>query len=96
MEQQIQQIVNFAIGAVKSLGEGTKATLTNLEGELKKVVEKGAAATDENSQKIRTGIADAVSRVTTIVNNAVTNLNEVSAQTSKVVQETVAKVKPAK
>jgi ElaB/YqjD/DUF883 family membrane-anchored ribosome-binding protein len=94
MEQQIQQIVNFAIGTVKGLGDAAKSTLTTLEAEVKTLVDKGAAASDENAQKIRTNANELVSRVTTIVNDAVNNLNEVTAQAQKLVQETIAKVKP--
>jgi len=95
MEQQIQQIVNFAIGTVKGLGDAAKSTLTTLEAEVKTLVDKGAAASDENAQKIRANANELVSRVTTIVNDAVNNLNEVTAQAQKLVQETIAKVKPA-
>jgi ElaB/YqjD/DUF883 family membrane-anchored ribosome-binding protein len=94
MEEQIQQIVNFAIGTVKGFGDAAKSTLTNLEAEVKSMVEKGAAASDENAQKLRANATDLVNRVTTIVNTAVNNLNEVTGQAQKMVQETLAKVKP--
>ncbi|MBV6492437.1 MAG: hypothetical protein LDLANPLL_00430 [Turneriella sp.] len=94
MEQQIQQIVNFAIGTVRGLGDAAKNTLTNLEAEVKSLVEKGAAASDENAQKIRANATDLVNRVTNIVNTAVNNLNDVTGQAQKLVQETIAKVKP--
>ena len=94
MEQQIQQIVNFAIGTVKGLGDAAKNTITNLEAEVKTLVDKGAAASDENAQKIRANATDLVNRVTNIVNSAVNNLNEVTGQAQKMVQEAIAKVKP--
>mgnify|MGYP000983956435 FL=1 len=94
MEQQIQQIVNFAIGTVKGLGDAAKSTITNLEAEVKTLVDKGAAASDENAQKIRTNATELLNRVTGIVNNAVNNLNEVTGQAQKMVQEAIAKVKP--
>ena len=94
MEQQIQQIVNFAIGTVKGLGDAAKNTITNLEAEVKTLVDKGAAASDENAQKIRANATDLVNRVTNIVNSAVNNLNEVTGQAQKMVQDAIAKVKP--
>ena len=94
MEQQIQQIVNFAIGTVKGLGDAAKSTITNLEAEVKTLVDKGAAASDENAQKIRTNATELLNRVTGIVNNAVNNLNEVTGQAQKMVQDAIAKVKP--
>ena len=94
MEQQIQQIVNFAIGTVKGLGDAAKSTLTTLEAEVKTLVDKGAAASDENAQKIRANATELLNRVTGIVNNAVNNLNEVTGQAQKMVQEAIAKVKP--
>ncbi|MBS0619718.1 MAG: hypothetical protein JSR44_16145 [Spirochaetes bacterium] len=96
MEQQIQQIVNFAIGTVKGLGDAAKSTITNLESEVKSMIDKGAAASDENAQKIRTNATELVNRVTGIVNNAVNNLNEVTGQAQKMVQDAIAKVKPSK
>lgn len=94
MEQQIQQIVNFAIGTVKGLGDAAKSTLNNLEAEVKAMVEKGAASSDETAQKMRANATDLVNRVTNIVNTAVNNLNEVTGQAQKMVQETLSKVKP--
>ncbi|MBL8035446.1 MAG: hypothetical protein JNJ69_17220 [Leptospiraceae bacterium] len=94
MEQQIQQIVNFAIGTVKGLGDAAKSTISNLEAEVKILVDKGAAASDENAQKIRANATELLNRVTGIVNNAVNNLNEVTGQAQKMVQEAIAKVKP--
>jgi ElaB/YqjD/DUF883 family membrane-anchored ribosome-binding protein len=94
MEQQIQQIVNFAIGTVKGLGDAAKSTISNLEVEVKALVDKGAASTDEQAQKIRANATELVNRVTTIVNEAVNNLNEVTGQAQKLVQEAIAKVKP--
>ncbi|MFO1524866.1 MAG: hypothetical protein U1F16_02700 [Turneriella sp.] len=94
MEQQIQQIVNFAIGTVKGLGDAAKSTISNLEAEVKTLVDKGAAASDENAQKIRANATELLNRVTGIVNNAVNNLNEVTGQAQKMVQEAIAKVKP--
>jgi ElaB/YqjD/DUF883 family membrane-anchored ribosome-binding protein len=94
MEQQIQQIVNFAIGTVKGLGDAAKSTISNLEVEVKALVDKGAASTDEQAQKIRANATELVNRVTTIVNDAVNNLNEVTGQAQKLVQEAIAKVKP--
>jgi len=96
MEQQIQQIVNFAIGTVKGLGDAAKNTITNLESEVKSMIDKGAAASDENAQKIRTNATELVNRVTGIVNSAVNNLNEVTGQAQKMVQDAIAKVKPSK
>ncbi|HRP69025.1 MAG TPA: hypothetical protein PLY93_05785 [Turneriella sp.] len=94
MEQQIQQIVNFAIGTVRGLGDAAKNTLTSLEAEVKSLVDKGAAASDENAQKIRANATDLVNRVTNIVNTAVNNLNDVTGQAQKLVQDAIAKVKP--
>lgn len=94
MEQQIQQIVNFAIGTVKGLGDAAKSTLSNLEAEVKTLVDKGAAASDDSAQKIRTNATELVNRVTNIVNTAVNNLNEVTAQAQKMVQDAISKVKP--
>ncbi|MCX7632452.1 MAG: hypothetical protein N2Z22_03860 [Turneriella sp.] len=94
MEQQIQQIVNFAIGTVKGLGDAAKNTLNNLEAEVKALIDKGAATTDENAQKVRATVTDLVNRVTSIVNNAVNNLNEVTAQAQKLVQDTLGKIRP--
>lgn len=94
MEQQIQQIVNFAIGTVKGLGDAAKNTISNLEAEVKALVDKGAASTDEQAQKIRDNATELARRVTTIVNDAVNNLNEVTSQAQKLVQEAIAKVKP--
>lgn len=94
MEQQIQQIVNFAIGTVKGLGDAAKSTISNLEAEVKTLVDKGAAASDENAQKLRTNATELLNRVTTIVNGAVNNLNEVTGQAQKMVQDAIAKVKP--
>lgn len=94
MEQQIQQIVNFAIGTVKGLGDAAKSTITNLEAEVKAMVDKGAAASDENAQKLRANATDLANRVSTIVTTAVNNLNEVTGQAQKMVQDAIAKVKP--
>ncbi|GAB4440949.1 MAG: hypothetical protein OHK0011_23450 [Turneriella sp.] len=94
MEQQIQQIVNFAIGTVKGLGDAAKNTISNLEVEVKALVDKGAASTDEQAQKIRANATELVNRVTKIVNDAVNNLNEVTGQAQKMVQDAIAKVKP--
>lgn len=94
MEQQIQQIVNFAIGTVKGLGDAAKNTLNNLEAEVKAMVEKGAAASDESAQKMRANATDLVNRVTNIVNTAVNNLNEVTGQAQTMVKEAISKVKP--
>ena len=94
MEQQIQQIVNFAIGTVKGFGDAAKSTISNLEVEVKALADKGAASTDEKAQKIRTNATELLNRVTTIVNDAVNNLNEVTGQAQKMVQEAIAKVKP--
>jgi ElaB/YqjD/DUF883 family membrane-anchored ribosome-binding protein len=94
MEQQIQQIVNFAIGTVKGLGDAAKNTINNLEAEVKALVDKGAASTDEQAQKIRENATELVKRVSTIVNDAINNLNEVTAQAQKLVQDAIAKVKP--
>lgn len=94
MEQQIQQIVNFAIGTVKGFGDAAKSTLSNLEAEVKTLVEKGAAASDENAQKLRANANDLVNRVTSIVNTAVNNLNEVTGQAQQMVKDAVSKVKP--
>ena len=58
------------------------------------LVDKGAAASDENAQKIRANATELLNRVTGIVNNAVNNLNEVTGQAQKMVQEAIAKVKP--
>jgi len=95
MEQQIQSIVNFAIGTVRGLGDAAKSTLTNLEAEVKTMVDKGASATDENAQKLRANATDLVNRVTNIVNTAVNNLNDVTKQAQTMVQETISKVKPS-
>lgn len=94
MEEQIQQIVNFAIGTVKGLGDAAKNTISNLEAEVKNLVDKGAAASDERAQKIRTNATDLVNRVTSIVNTAVNNLNDVTGQAQKMVQDAIAKVRP--
>jgi GTP-binding protein len=76
-------------------GKQGKAGLeNNLEAEVKAMVEKGAAASDENAQKLRANATDLVNRVTNIVNTAVNNLNEVTGQAQKMVQDAIAKVKP--
>ena len=74
--------------------DAAKSTLNNLEAEVKAMVEKGAAASDENAQKLRANATDLVNRVTNIVNTAVNNLNEVTGQAQKMVQDTISKVKP--
>lgn len=94
MEQQIQQIVNFAIGTVKGLGDAAKNTISNLELEVKALVDKGAASTDERAQKIRANATELLNRVTGIVNDAVNNLNEVTSQAQKMIQDAIARVKP--
>jgi ElaB/YqjD/DUF883 family membrane-anchored ribosome-binding protein len=94
MEQQVEQIVNFAIGTIKGLGDAAKNTINNLEAEVKALIEKGAASNDEQAQKIRANATELVNRVTTIVNDAVNNLNEVTAQAQKLVQDAIAKIKP--
>lgn len=91
MEEQLKKIVNFGIGAVKAVGETAQTAVNGLQKQLDEIIAKGEAAKDSGSLNFKTSVDELSGKVTEIVNNAVANLNDLTAQAQKMANDAVAK-----
>jgi len=63
MEQQIKDVVNFGIGAVKTLGEQGQDLIKNAEATLTDIATKGDSATDSASTKVKEYAQEAIKTI---------------------------------
>lgn len=87
MEKEIKDALNFVIGAATTVKTESEKMITQLEGEFKKLAEKGSQDNSELSMNIRKYTEEAIREMEKVLNEAKTKFEEVKEQVKTIVPE---------
>ncbi len=91
MEQNVNKVVSFGIGAYESARAGAETLLKNLETEINALISQGESVKSENAVKVRTAVTDASKQVSTLVEQAKAQYTDLSAKAQKAFSDLQAK-----
>ncbi|MBL8035675.1 MAG: hypothetical protein JNJ69_18370 [Leptospiraceae bacterium] len=91
MEQNVNKVVSFGIGAFESARAGAETLLKNLETEINALIANGESVQSENAVKIRSAVTDASKRVSTLVDQVKAQYTDLSAKAQKALADLQAK-----
>lgn len=80
MEKEIKDALNFMIGAATTVKTESEKFLTEIEGKLKELADKGAQDTSEVSMNLRKYTEEAFHEIENILAEAKTRFEEVKAK----------------
>lgn len=87
MEQGVNKVVSFGIGALESARASAETLLKNLETEINALIASGESVQSENAVKVRSAVTDASKRVSTIVEQAKAQYADLSAKAQKAIAD---------
>lgn len=91
MEQNVNKVVSFGIGAYESARASAETLLKNLETEINALIAQGESVKSENAVKVRTAVTDASKQVSTLVEQAKAQYTDLSAKAQKAFADLQAK-----
>jgi hypothetical protein len=91
MEQNVNKVVSFGIGAYESARASAETLLKNLETEINALIAQGESVKSENAVKVRTAVTDASKQVSTLVEQAKAQYTDLSAKAQKAFTDLQAK-----
>lgn len=91
MEQGVNKVVSFGIGALESARTSAETLLKSLEVEINALIANGETVQSENAVKVRSAVTDASKRVSTLVDQAKAQYTELSAKAQKAYADLSAK-----
>ncbi len=91
MEQGVNKVVSFGIGALESARASAETLLKNLETEINALIANGESVQSENVVKVRSAVTDASKRVSTILDQAKAQYTDLSAKAQKAYADLSAK-----
>lgn len=91
MEQGVNKVVSFGIGALESARASAETLLKNLETEINALIANGESVQSENAVKVRSAVTDASKRVSTILDQAKAQYSDLSAKAQKALADLQAK-----
>ena len=91
MEQGVNKVVSFGIGAYESARQGAETLLKNLETEINALIAQGESVKSENAVKVRSAVTDASKQVSTLVEQAKAQYTDLSAKAQKAFTDLQAK-----
>jgi|GEM_PF-1914904 len=91
MEQGVNKVVSFGIGALESARASAETLLKNLETEINALIANGESVQSENAVKVRSAVTDASKRVSTIMDQAKAQYTDLSAKAQKAYADLSAK-----
>lgn len=91
MEQNVNKVVSFGIGAYESARASAETLLKNLETEINALIAQGESVKSENAVKVRTAVTDASKQVSTLVEQAKAQYTDLSAKAQKTFADLQAK-----
>jgi predicted molibdopterin-dependent oxidoreductase YjgC len=91
MEQGVNKVVSFGIGAFESARTSTESLLKNLEVEINALIASGESVQSENAVKVRSAVTNASAKISTLVDQAKAQYTDLSAKAQKAVAELQAK-----
>ncbi|MBN8221075.1 MAG: hypothetical protein J0L53_09115 [Spirochaetes bacterium] len=91
MEQNVNKVVSFGIGAYESARASAETLLKNLETEINALIAQGESVQSENAVKVRSAVTDASKQVSTLVEQAKAQYSDLSAKAQKAFADLQAK-----
>ena len=91
MEQNVNKVVSFGIGAYESARASAETLLKNLETEINALIAQGESVQSENAVKVRLAVTDASKQVSTLVEQAKAQYSDLSAKAQKAFADLQAK-----
>jgi hypothetical protein len=91
MEQNVNKVVSFGIGAYETARAGAETLLKNLETEINALISQGEGVKSENAVKVRAAVTDASKQVSTLVEQAKAQYTDLSAKAQKALSDLQAK-----
>lgn len=91
MEQNVNKVVSFGIGAYESARASAETLLKSLETEINALIAQGESVQSENAVKVRSAVTDASKQVSTLVEQAKAQYTDLSAKAQKAFADLQAK-----
>lgn len=91
MEQNVNKVVSFGIGAYEQARAGAETLLKNLETEINALISQGESVQSENAVKVRAAVTDASKQVSTLIDQAKVQYTDLSAKAQKAFADLQAK-----
>lgn len=92
MEESVNKVVSFGIGAFEAARASAENLLKSLETEINALIASGEAVQTENAVKVRSAVTNASQRVSAFVEQAKTQYGELSEKAQKALAELQTKV----
>lgn len=83
MEQNVNKVVSFGIGAYEAARQNAETLLKNLETEISALIAQGESVQSENAVKVRSAVTDASKQVSTLVERVKAQYSDLSAKAKK-------------
>lgn len=87
MEENVNKVVSFGIGAFESARTGAESLLKNLETEINALIASGEAVQSENAVKVRSAVTNASQRVNTLIDQIKVQYTELSGKAQQTFAE---------
>ena len=91
MEENVNKVVSFGIGAFESARASAETLLKNLETEINALIASGESVQSENAVKVRSAVTNASRRVSTLVEQAKAQYSDLSVKAQKALSDLQAK-----
>lgn len=91
MEQGVNKVVSFGIGAFESARTSAESLLKNLEVEINALIASGESVQSENAVKVRSAVTNATAKISTLVDQAKAQYTDLSAKAQKALADLQAK-----
>ncbi len=91
MEQGVNKVVSFGIGAFESARTSAESLLKSLEVEINALIASGETVQSENAVKVRSAVTNASAKISTLVDQAKSQYTDLSAKAQKAVADLQAK-----
>jgi len=91
MEENVNKVVSFGIGAFESARTTAENLLKNLETEINALIASGESVQSENAVKVRSAVTNASQRISTFVEQAKAQYSDLTAKAQKALADLQAK-----
>jgi len=91
MEQNVNKVVSFGIGAFETARSNAETLLKNLETEINALIAQGASVQSDSAVKVRSAVTDASKQVSSLIEQAKAQYATISEAAKKAVADLQAK-----
>jgi flagellar capping protein FliD len=91
LEENVNKVVSFGIGAFETARAGIENLLKNLETEINALIAQGESDQSENAVKIRSAVTNASQRISSFVEQAKAQYKDLSEKAQKALADLQAK-----